>query len=174
MIRKYNDYDDRNAYYNLIRSFRFAVRGIGYALKHERNLRIHFSVTAFVLYFTIRYYNLSETQYAVLFLAIGLVIVCEMLNTALEKTVDLANPDYNRLAKISKDVAAGAVLTATATAAVIGGLLLWKPDSLLRIGGDILDNILIWLLVLIIEILWVVWPQRNAIIRRGKKQKVKK
>lgn len=64
--------------------------------------------------------DLSAMELLVLFLTVALVLITEMINTALEKLVDLVSPGYHPLAKIVKDVAAGAVLLAALTSLVVG------------------------------------------------------
>jgi len=118
--------------------FRYAVNGIKSALKSEHNLKIHCGIAVLVLvasYFLLE----SAVEYIVLFLTIGLVLVAEMVNTAIETIVDLIcydilrdhlNKDiYNERAKIAKDIGAGSVLIA-AVIAVIVGLILFIPKIL--------------------------------------------
>ncbi|MDR2932221.1 MAG: diacylglycerol kinase family protein [Oscillospiraceae bacterium] len=152
--------------YSLKKSFSFAFGGVAYALKHERNLRIHFAVMLYVLYFSIRYYDFTNVEYALILLVIGFVITCEMVNTAIEKTVDIETPVYNGLAKIAKDVAAGAVLVSSVTAVAVSLLLFWDLVILSVILADIVDQLLIWGLLLSVTILWIIWPRRNAIMRK--------
>ena len=126
--------------HNLIQSIHFALQGIVYALRRERNLRIHLSVAGWVIYFS-RYYAFSAEQTALLFLVIGLVITCELFNTAIEKTVDLEKPAYNPLAKVAKDVAAGAVLVSSITSVAVGILLFGDPAVIARIWADIIGHL---------------------------------
>ena len=143
--------------YSLIGSFRFAASGIVYALLHERNLRIHFAMAAFIIYFA-HYYSFSRGELAVLFLVVGLVIVCELINTAIETTVDLESPAWHALAKLAKDVAAGAVLMAGITSVLVAVVLFWQPEILIRIFQDILAAPLIWIFLSIITAVWVFMP----------------
>lgn len=156
-------------HYSLFESFAFAFRGISYALRHERNLRVHFSAMIYVLFFAVRYYDLSNTQYALILLVIGFVITCEMINTAIEKTIDLKTPVYNGLAKIAKDVAAGAVLVSSVTAVLVSFLLFWDIEIFAVIIGDIAGHFLLWILPLMLTLLWIIWPQKNAIRRKYSK-----
>ncbi|MDF2568145.1 MAG: diacylglycerol kinase [Oscillospiraceae bacterium] len=76
-------------------------------------------------------YGLEPVQFAILIIAMGFVIVCEMLNTSIEALVDLETPAYHSLARIAKDVAAGAVLVSSITAVCVGialffNLKLWE------------------------------------------------
>ena len=151
-----------NTYYSLKKSFSFAFQGIYYALKNERNLRIHFSVMLYVLYFAVRYYNFSNAEYALLLLVVGLVITCEMFNTAIEKTVDMESPVFNPLAKIAKDVAAGAVLISSITSVIVSFLLFWDIERFKIIINDILGFWFLWLPVLVLNIIFIIWPHRKS------------
>jgi len=110
---------------NILESFRFAFSGLWYALRTQRNTRIHLTIAAVVIVLGL-WLGLSLTQWAVLTLTIGFVLVSEMLNTVAETLVDLISPGYHPLAKVIKDVTAGAVLL-TAIIAVVVGLLLLGP-----------------------------------------------
>lgn len=94
--------------HELSNSFRFAGRGLWFALK-ERNLRLHLLAAASAVSAGV-WFEIHAWQWGLLILAITLVIVAEMVNTALECVVDLASPGYADLARMAKDVAAGAVL----------------------------------------------------------------
>jgi diacylglycerol kinase len=119
---------------NLLESFRFAFAGLWYTLRTQRNVRIHLCIAAVVVALGL-WLNLSASQWALLTLTIGFVLVSEMLNTALEKLVDLVSPDYHPLAKVVKDVVAGVVLL-TAIASVIVGLLVLGPPLWARVFGN--------------------------------------
>ena len=106
-------------------SFRFAFRGIWYCLKSERNFRIHLVAACYVLFFS-RFYGFSRSETVVLLLTISLVIAAEMINTAIERLVDMLSPSYNPLARLAKDIAAGAVLIFALTAVVIGVVMFWS------------------------------------------------
>jgi diacylglycerol kinase len=110
---------------NILESFRFAFSGLWYALRTQRNTRIHLTIAAVAIVLGL-WLGLSLTQWAVLTLTIGFVLVSEMLNTVAETLVDLISPGYRPLAKVIKDVTAGAVLL-TAIIAVVVGLLLLGP-----------------------------------------------
>lgn len=111
---------------NLLESFRCAFAGLGYALRTQRNTRIHLSVAALVIALGL-WLDLSVTQWAVLTLTIGFVLVSEMLNTVAETLVDLVSPGYHPLAKVIKDVTAGAVLLTAIISVIVGFLVLGLP-----------------------------------------------
>lgn len=110
----------------LVKSFRNALSGISYVLRTQRNARIHLAITITVLAFGL-WLGLDLEGWVPLVLAAGLVWTMEFLNTALETAIDLASPQEHPLAKIAKDVSAGAVLLAAAAAAVVGSLILGPP-----------------------------------------------
>ncbi|WP_413288133.1 diacylglycerol kinase family protein [Bdellovibrio sp. HCB337] len=108
-----------------MRSFKFALKGIRSFFKTENNARIHFlaSLVVIVLGF---YFQLNRSEWLWIVLAIALVWITEMVNTAFEKLVDLVSPQKNTQAGQVKDLAAGAVLLA-ATAAVVIAVLIFGP-----------------------------------------------
>lgn len=108
--------------YSVSRSFQFAFQGILYCFLTQCNMKIHIvlAVMALLFGFLLKF---SIIEFAILFLTISMVFMAEMFNTAIETIVDLVSPEYHRLAKIAKDVAAGAVLCTAVTAAVIGAVL---------------------------------------------------
>lgn len=111
---------------NILESFRFAFSGLWYALRTQRNTRIHLAIAVVALALGL-WLGLAPTQWAVLALTIGFVLVSEMLNTVAETLVDLISPGYHPLAKVVKDATAGAVLLAALIAVVVGLLVLGPP-----------------------------------------------
>ncbi|MDR1159469.1 MAG: diacylglycerol kinase family protein [Syntrophomonadaceae bacterium] len=110
---------------NLLNSFRYAWAGIIYCFQNERNMKIHSA--AAVLAVTLGVIcRLQALQWGLLFITIMAVLVAELVNTAIEKTVDLSTRDFNPLAKTAKNVAAGAVLAAACNSVVMG-LIIFGP-----------------------------------------------
>ncbi len=107
-------------------SFGHAFRGWGHVLRTQHNAWIHSSVAALVLIVGL-WLGLSPRDWAVIILAIAMVFTAEFINTAIEAVVDLASPVHHPLAKVGKDVGAGAVLIAAIAAALIGLLILGPP-----------------------------------------------
>lgn len=106
----------------LLKTFGFAVKGIRYGFKSQRNLRIQLAIFVAVLLAAILSgFNLKE--YIVIFLCSSMVFSLEMINTAIEVLVDLVSPEWNEKAGRVKDISAGAVLVASAFSAVSGILL---------------------------------------------------
>ena len=87
-------------------SFGDAARGILFAVKTERNMRIHVTAAVYVLFFA-RFLGVSRGEYAALLLAVALVITAEGFNTAIEMLCDYAQKSYNRFIGRTKDIAAG-------------------------------------------------------------------
>jgi len=113
---------------SLIDSFNYAVSGIILALKTEKNMRIHYGIALTVIILSL-FFDFSRTEFLLLLFAISLVVVAEMFNTALERVVDLITEDYHPLARLAKDVAAGAVLIAAINSLVVGYLLFFDRLS---------------------------------------------
>lgn len=114
---------------SLRKSFLFAGRGIWSCVRNERNMRIHLTATVLVLCFS-AVYGVSRTEMIALCFAFGFVISAEMFNTALEVLVNLESPSYHMMARVAKDVAAGAVLVAALTSVAIGALVFFHADRL--------------------------------------------
>lgn len=107
---------------SLIESFNYAVNGIIYALKSEKNMKIHFSTAILVILLSL-FFDFTKIELLVLFITIALVIMAEMFNTAVERAVDLVTDKYHPLAKVAKDVAAGGVLVSSINAVIVGYFL---------------------------------------------------
>lgn len=110
-------------------SFGDAARGAIFAVKTERNMRIHVTAAVYVLFFS-PFLGVSRGEYAALILAIALVITAEGFNTAIEMLCDFAQKSYNPFIGRTKDIAAGAVLVCAVFAAIIGIVVLWRPQEL--------------------------------------------
>jgi diacylglycerol kinase (ATP) len=105
------------------RSFEHAYRGMISAVRTQRNMRFHVVVTVAVLLASLLV-GVSKLELAVLVLTILLVFVTELFNTAMEFVVDLATREYHPLAKLAKDISAGAVLVSSVGALLVGYLVL--------------------------------------------------
>ncbi len=115
----------------LAKSFVFAGRGFLYCLHHERNMRIHLAFTlymySFLLFFD--FFTLENHELALLFIANALVMMAELINTAIENTINLLEKKYNKMAKVAKDTAAAGVLVGAVFSVLIGAVLLWQPEA---------------------------------------------
>lgn len=109
----------------LIKSFGHAFEGLEHAYKYDQNLRIHFFVGSIVVVASI-VLKVNPFEMGILGIMILLVMVTEMINSAIERMVDLITKEHREDAKIAKDVAAGMVFL-TATGSCIVGILIFLP-----------------------------------------------
>ncbi len=109
----------------LIFSFKYASEGIITTIKEERNMFIHFLI-AIIVVITGIYVRLSLNEWFICLLLFALVFSLELINTAIENTVDLVTTKKNKKAKLAKDAAAGAVLIAAIFASIIG-IIIFLP-----------------------------------------------
>lgn len=120
---------------NLWLSFRYAGAGVMYAFKTQRNFKIHSLITIIAIGLGI-WLQVTAVEMAVISLTCAMVLVLELLNTAIESVVDLSvKQSYHELAKIAKDCAAGAVLIAAIAAVIVAGFILLPPLWLKLAGG---------------------------------------
>ena len=122
----------------LLDSFNYAFEGIIHVLRTQRNMRIHFAIAAIVLVAAI-FADVTKLELIALLLAIAFVLIAEMVNTALEHAIDVATTSFDPMAKLAKDIAAGAVLIATATAVAIGYVVF--ATRLADPSGRLLDRL---------------------------------
>jgi diacylglycerol kinase (ATP) len=130
---------------SLAKSFKNAFKGVLYCIKNERNMRIHLTVTFYVLIFS-PFYHFSQSEMMILLLAIGMVLFAEAVNTAIEAIVNLQIQCYDHLARIAKDVAAGAVLICAVFSAAVGIILFFRTAVLINIFNCLVTN---WILLLL-------------------------
>jgi diacylglycerol kinase (ATP) len=109
----------------IIQSFRNAWNGFRVLLRHEYNLYIQLSI-GFIVIVAGFYFDISRLEWMVQSTAIGLVIFSELVNTAVEKIMDLVHPDYSLQVKNIKDMAAASVLFTVAIAITVGLLIYWN------------------------------------------------
>ncbi len=112
---------------NLFLSFKYAWAGISYAFITQRNFRIHTAMTAVAISVGLLL-HINAVGMAIVALTCALVMVLELLNTALESVVDLTvGQSYHELAKIAKDCAAGAVMISALAALLVAGFIIAPP-----------------------------------------------
>lgn len=156
---------------SLVRSFRFAIHGFRYAIDNERNMRIHLMVALFVLEFSF-FYGIDRMQYALLFMMFGLVLTAEMLNTAIEALVNLETQSFTPLARVAKDVAAGAVFVLAIAAVAVAVLIFGEFPRLFAAAQQIAAHP--WFLAgFLFEALLAYafifrWEKRKILIRKVK------
>jgi diacylglycerol kinase (ATP) len=103
----------------IIDSFNFAFEGIIHVLRTQRNLRIHFAI-AFAVLILALIVDVTKMELIALLISVTFVLIAEMLNTAVEAAIDIATTSFDPMAKLAKDIAAGAVLIAAINAIAVG------------------------------------------------------
>ncbi len=124
-IRKEREHDRR-----LVESFNYAIEGLTSALQNEKHMKFHI-LSAILIVILAILTNASKVEILLVSISVAFVIITELINTAVEALVDLISPERHPLAKLAKDVAAGAVLVAAINAVCVGYLLFY--DKLLDI-----------------------------------------
>ena len=123
---------------SILESFNYAFEGIIHALRTQRNMRIHFLIAAVVLVVAFAA-GVTKLELIVLLLSISFVLIAEMINTAIEGAIDVATTSFDPMAKLAKDIAAGAVLIATVNAVAVGYLIF--SEQLSRPSSRLLDKV---------------------------------
>ena len=106
-------------------SFTYPVKGLKYAYRNEQNLVVDIGIALIVIIASF-IFKVSLIEAAILALTIGLVLAGELINTAIEATVDLVTEDYHPLAKVAKDTSSAAVFV-IAVVSIIVGLIIFLP-----------------------------------------------
>lgn len=140
-----------NEYKKLFKSFTYAFKGVGYVIKHERNFRIHLSciIYMFSILTLTDWFKLTRTDYAVLLVVSALVLSLEIVNTAVENSVNLASKEFTEYGRIAKDAAAGAVLIAAIFAVLTGIAILFQPEAFVKMCEYFKENVLMLLLFMV-------------------------
>ncbi|MCK5416311.1 diacylglycerol kinase family protein [Candidatus Parcubacteria bacterium] len=103
----------------LLKSFKYAFRGLYKVLREEQNLRVQFFIAFIILLFA-WYFHINSVELALLIFVISLVILMEIINSAVERISDILKPRINNYVKEIKDIMAAAVMFASVTAIVVG------------------------------------------------------
>ena len=158
---------------SIIESFNFAIEGIVHVLRAQRNLRIHFAIAVIVLVLAVAV-GVSKIELIALLIAIAFVLVAEMINTAIEGAIDAATTSFDPMAKLAKDIAAGAVLIAAVTAVAVGYLVFAgkAADKSARVLDRIRDapaelTLIALVLTVIIVIATKAWTGSGTPLRGG-------
>jgi diacylglycerol kinase (ATP) len=158
---------------SIIESFNFAIEGVIHVLRTQRNLRIHFAVAVIVLVLAVLV-GVSKIELIALLIAIAFVLVAEMINTAIEGAIDAATTSFDPMAKLAKDIAAGAVLISAVTAVAVGYLVFAgkAADKSARVLDRIRDapaqiSLIALVLTVIIVIATKAWTGRGTPLRGG-------
>ncbi len=152
---------------NLVDSFNHAITGIIEAVRSEKNMKIHLAVSLVVLIGCFCF-NISKLEFLLLAITITMVISAELVNTAIENVVDMTANYYHPLAKLVKNVAAGAVLVTAINAIIVGYIVFW--DKLSDISYEVINKLkrsepyTIFIVIVIVCILTIIF---KAILGEG-------
>ncbi len=158
---------------SIIQSFNYAIEGVIHVLRTQRNMRIHFAV-AFAVIFVAAAAGVSRIELIALLISISFVLVAEMINTAVEGAIDAATTSFDPMAKLAKDIAAGAVLIASVNAVAVGYLVFAGKAA--DNSARVLDRLRnapaeITLVALVLTVLIVIatkaWTGRGTPLRGG-------
>lgn len=114
------------------KSLRYALRGLNYVLRHEKNFQNELIVAGLVI-FAMFYFKLAKWEMVALFLVIMVTLIMELLNTVMERVVDMLKPSIHPYAKLIKDLMAATVLVASILAVVVG-VVIFLPHIRLFLG----------------------------------------
>src|SRR2546429_9221365 len=158
---------------SVIESFNYAIEGVIHVLRTQRNLRLHFAIAVAVLVVAIAV-GVSRLELIVLLLSITFVLVAEMINTAVEGTIDAATTAFDPMAKLAKDIAAGAVLIASVNAVAVGYLVFAgkAADKTARVLDKLRNapaeiTVVALVLTVLIVIATKAWTGRGTPLRGG-------
>ena len=158
---------------SVIESFNFAIEGVIHVLRTQRNMRLHFAAAVVVIVVAVAV-GVSKIELSVLLISIAFVLVAEMINTAVEGTIDAATTSFDPMAKLAKDIAAGAVLIASVNAVAVGYLVFAGKAA--DKTADVLDRVRnapaqITLVALVLTVIIVIatkaWTGRGTPLRGG-------
>ena len=108
----------------LIDSFNYAIQGLIYSARTQRNMKIHLVATLLVLAACF-IYDLTKIELLIITITVTMVIAAELINTAVESAIDATTNYYHPLAKIAKNTSAGAVLVTAINALIVGYIIFW-------------------------------------------------
>jgi diacylglycerol kinase (ATP) len=158
---------------SVFESFNYAIEGVIHVLRTQRNMRIHFALAVAVLAVAAAV-GVAKIELIALLLAIAFVLCAEMINTALEGAIDVATTSFDPMAKLAKDIAAGAVLIASVNAVAIGYLVFAGKaadksarvlDKLRNAPAEI--TVIALVLTVIVVIATKAWTGRGTPLRGG-------
>ena len=158
---------------SIIESFNFAIEGLVHVLRTQRNMRVHFVVAVAVIILAVLV-GVSRIELIALLISIAFVLVAEMVNTAIEGAIDAATTSFDPMAKLAKDIAAGAVLIASLNAVAVGYLVFAgkAADKSARVLDRIRDapaelTLIALVLTVFIVIATKAWTGRGTPLRGG-------
>ena len=106
----------------MIKSFIYAIAGVKHAARFERNFRIHSIATIATILFSL-WLKITRVEMAIIVLTCCMVLFAEVINTAVEHTLDWLEPNHHDVVKLVNDLCAGAVLITAIGAVVVGGVI---------------------------------------------------
>ena len=158
---------------SILESFNYAIEGIVHVLRTQRNMRIHFAVAVAVLAIAAAA-GVAKLELIALLLAIAFVLIAEMINSAIEGAIDVATTSFDPMAKLAKDIAAGAVLIASVNAVAIGYLVFAgkTADKTARVLDKLRNapaeiTVIALVLTVIVVIATKAWTGRGTPLRGG-------
>lgn len=122
----------------MVESFNYAISGVIETVRTQRNMRIHLFVALSVL-LACFLFDISKAEFLILTITITIVIVAEIINTAIEVTIDMSTNHYHPLAKVAKNAAAGSVLIASINALIVGYIIFW--DKISHISYEVIHKV---------------------------------
>ena len=158
---------------SVMESFNFAIEGVIHVLRTQRNMRLHFAAAVAVIVVAVAV-GVSKLELSVLLISIAFVLVAEMINTAVEGAIDAATTSFDPMAKLAKDIAAGAVLISSVNAVAVGYLVFAGKAA--DKTADVLDRVRsapaqITLVALVLTVIIVIatkaWTGRGTPLRGG-------
>jgi diacylglycerol kinase (ATP) len=158
---------------SIIESFNYAIEGLIHVLRTQRNMRIHFAVAVVVIVLAVAV-GVSRIELIALLISIAFVLITEMINTAIEGAIDAATTSFDPMAKLAKDIAAGAVLIAALNAIAVGYLVFAgkAADNSARVLDRIRDapaeiTLIALVLTIFIVIATKAWTGKGTPLRGG-------
>jgi len=157
----------------VIDSFNYAFEGIIHVLRTQRNMRIHLAIGVVVIVLAL-VVNVTKFELIALLISITFVLIAEMLNSAVEGAVDIATTSFDPMAKLAKDIAAGAVLIAAMNAIAVGYLVF--ANKVANRSADVLDRLRnapaeLTVVALVLTVIAVIgtkaWTGRGTPLRGG-------
>jgi diacylglycerol kinase (ATP) len=158
---------------SVIESFNFAIEGVIHVLRTQRNMRLHFAAAVAVIVVAVAV-GVTKIELSLLLVSIAFVLVAEMINTAVEGAIDAATTSFDPMAKLAKDIAAGAVLIASVNAVAVGYLVFAGKAA--DKTAEVLDRVRsapaqITLVALVLTVIIVIatkaWTGRGTPLRGG-------
>ncbi len=158
---------------SIIESFNYAIEGVIHVLRTHRNMRIHFAAAVAVIVIAAAV-GVSKLELIALLISIAFVLVAEMINSAVEGAIDAATTSFDPMAKLAKDIAAGAVLIAAVNAVAVGYLVFAgkAADKSARVLDKLKDapaeiTLIALVLTVIIVLATKAWTGRGTPLRGG-------